>query len=699
MCQLGNDLLLQGIGRPGSCFLLRNAERPGSCLLLRSAGTPCSCLLLQGISRSRCRLLLRNAERPGSRLLLRRAGAPGRRRKLILQGSSPDGHELLVLFRRDRSGKIIPLDQVAPHRPQGIQLVLCLHTLRDHGHREVVRDLDDDLQHAGILALVKGVADKLHVELEGIDRQGRDHIQGRVPCPEIIHLDPEAQAPQAVDCVNDLLGILGIGGLCDLQKELSRRQAVFLQDLLEGLHEVGVIHIDPRDVYGDRHRDAEPFPPVPDLRGGLRPDILVQPLDQPVLLKEGDENAGGDHAQGRMEPAHQGFRARQHGDLRAHVKLGLIKNFKLVFFDRRIKILDQALGVEFPLMEHAVIDADRFCKAAPNSVRSHFCAVKAALDIEILVHILVDSHAEPDAVIGRDVPRQSRRGALQNHLPVPAMGTVDHEGVRLPAADDPAVFLHHLAHLLADPAQDTIPVDRAEALVDHVEMVDVHDDGVHLRLLVVMVKLLGIAVEIFAVVKPCQGVPFCGIDDLSVLREFDRAEDTRQHDACLGIGLGYEIDRAQRQALDLRILIGGQDNDRDHRQFRLLPHPPQDFQSAHDRHLQIHQNEGELFTRLPHFFQRFPAVLCIDHFIIVLQDQAQQFPVDQFVICDQNQTFSVGGVEFFMALEHGCSFRIFFQISGPHEAVSSQLLFCNKRSADRLLRPGTYSCDPPCLLL
>ena len=63
--------------------------------------------------------------------------------------------------------------------------------------------------------------DCLHIQLQRVDRQGRNHVQGGVSGAEIVHFNPEAQVPQAGNHLDDLLRVLGVGGFGDLQVQVA----------------------------------------------------------------------------------------------------------------------------------------------------------------------------------------------------------------------------------------------------------------------------------------------------------------------------------------------------------------------------------------------------------------------------------------------------------------------------------------------
>ena len=111
----------------------------------------------------------------------------------------------LKFLCRYRLREEIPLHDVAAQDLQRTELFLCLHAFRDDRYGQIIRDPDDHLKHMRVAAFPECIADKLHIQLQHVDRQRRDHIQRRIPRPEIIHLDLESQALQFLYRLNDLL--------------------------------------------------------------------------------------------------------------------------------------------------------------------------------------------------------------------------------------------------------------------------------------------------------------------------------------------------------------------------------------------------------------------------------------------------------------------------------------------------------------
>ena len=257
---------------------------------------------------------------------------------LLLRG------KVFKLRRRQGTGKVIALYDIAAHGFERQQLLGGFHAFGDGGHLQGVRQLDHDLQKPGVFALLESVADKLHVQLQRVNGQRGDHVQRGVAGAEIIHFDQKAQRAQRLDLVHHLVRVLRVGRLRDLQQQLRVAQAVLFHDPGQLVHQIRVVQVDARDIDGDGHGDAEPLLPVADLRGCLAPDVFVQLLDQAVFLKQGDEEPGTDHAQLRVLPTHQGLRAGECRHVSANVELGLENNPKLLFADGGGKVVDQLFG-------------------------------------------------------------------------------------------------------------------------------------------------------------------------------------------------------------------------------------------------------------------------------------------------------------------------------------------------------------------
>ena len=568
-----------------------------------------------------------------------------------------------ILLRRDRAGEIVALHQIAAHFPEHGKLLRRLHPLGDDRDGEIVRDVDDQLQHAGVLPLTEGVADKLSIQLQRVNGQGRDHIQGRITRAEIIHLDPKALVPERIYRFYDLVGVLRIGRFRDFQQEIALRKAVVADKGAERFDQMRIVHVDAGNVDRDRNGKAQSLAPFADLSGRRAPDIVVQLADQAVVLKQGNKHAGADQPQFRVLPAHQRFRAGQDGDLGPDVEFRLIENTELLFLDGTVEILDQLLGIQLALVQRRVILSDGAGEAVAHGIRGDLRPVKATFDVKAFVHRGIHAHTQTNAAGDAAVLRQADRGFVQDRFIVLAVGAVDHEDVRLTAADDAARVPHRFPQAFTDAAQHLVAIGVAEAFVDHVEVVDVHNDRVHLHVPMMLVELLGIAVKVFAVIQPRQRIPLGGLDDVAVLAQFDGAPGAGQDHPWLRIGFGNKVDCTEFEASDLGVLIGRQDNDGDLLQLRIILDLPEHLGAGHHRHQQIQQDQRELILVRADLLQRLASVFGKDQLVIRAENGAEQLAVDPLIVDDQDQTPAVGRMKFFMTFQHA-AFSSCFRRSG-----------------------------------
>ena len=506
--------------------------------------------------------------------------------------------------------------------------------------------------------LGKGIADKLHVQLQGVDGQGGEHVQGRVTRAEIVHLHLETKLAQRLDRLDDLVGVLRIGRLRDFKQHILRRQIKLPQKRCECVDKAGVEHVHPRHVYRHRHAKAETVFPVPQPGGGLPPDELVKSLDEAVCLKKRDKHTRTHHAELRVAPAHQGLSAGEHGGFLADIELGLIPDLKLPLVNGGMEILNQLLVKEFLFVQGLIVKTDGVAEASAHRVGGDLCPVEASLDIQGFVNIFVHAHTQADTAARSVVALKAVGCSVQDGAVIPAVGTIDHEGIRLAPTHNAALFPHHIAHPLANAAQDGITAGGSEALVDHAEVVDVDDDGIHGRFPVVLVELFTVAVEILPAVKPREHIAFGREDDLSVFDEFNGTKHPGSNHIRLGVRLGDKVDGAEGKALRLRSMVGGNDDDGDLRNGGVLLFYAQKLNAIHTRHHQIQQHHGKRLGMAAHHLQRLQAVAGIEQLVIFLQYMAQQLTIDPFVFGNQNLSLTVGRVKFFMAFKHFVFLRV-----------------------------------------
>ena len=55
--------------------------------------------------------------------------------------------------------------------PKYAKLIFCLNTFRNDRYTQEVGNIDDDFHHSGVATGFEGISHKLHIQLQGIDRQ------------------------------------------------------------------------------------------------------------------------------------------------------------------------------------------------------------------------------------------------------------------------------------------------------------------------------------------------------------------------------------------------------------------------------------------------------------------------------------------------------------------------------------------------
>ena len=413
---------------------------------------------------------------------------------------------------------------------------------------------------------------------------------------------------------------------------------MLLQNIRKDVRKILVEHVDPGHVYRDRNGILKPILPVPNLPGRLFPDIGVELLNQTVFFKQRDKNAGTDHAAVRVNPTHQRFRPGQNRRIGTNIKLRLVVDLELMLLDGSGEILYQLLGKDVLFMKLAVIQADGSGEIPANRVGRHFGAVKTALDVDALVDVGIDADAEPHTICRRAVFLKKTGGNLiQNGLIVLPMRAVEHESISFPATGDASGVMGQVKDLLTDLPQNLVPVSFAEALVDHMEVVDIQNQRVHRDVFVAEVELLGVIVEKLPVIQNCELIALRRLDGAAVLLELDDAADAGQNHIGL-IGLRDKINGAQLEALYFRGLIRGFDDDGNVPDGVVGHHRFQNVEPGHHRHHQIQQHQRERVAVRVHELQRFAAVGCVKDFVFILQICAKHHGVDLLVVDDQNLT-------------------------------------------------------------
>ena len=151
-----------------------------------------------------------------------------------------------IKFRcRNRLGEVITLNDITAHCLQYQILFFGFYAFCDNRYMEVIRNIDDQFNHAHIFGFSKGVAHKGHIQLEGINRQMCQHPQRGISGSKVIHFNTEAHAHAAqFTCSrDDLLTVTGIGRFRDFKNDVICGQIVFVQNILEDAFQVWHQHI------------------------------------------------------------------------------------------------------------------------------------------------------------------------------------------------------------------------------------------------------------------------------------------------------------------------------------------------------------------------------------------------------------------------------------------------------------------------
>ena len=132
--------------------------------------------------------------------------------------------------------------------------------------------------------------------------------------------------------------------------------------------------------------------------------------------------------------------------------------------------------------------------------------------------------------------------------------------------------------------------------------------------------------------RQAQGIPILG--------QLDGAQHSRQNDFLPRIRLGNKVNGAQRQALHLRVAVGGRDNDRQAGGSGVCLDLTQNVKSAEIRQIQIQQDQTEHLILRTNDVQSLRSRSRHNKVIAVLQEHFQDLLVD-ILILDQQDTPSV----------------------------------------------------------
>ena len=314
-------------------------------------------------------------------------------------------------------------------------------------------------------------------------------------------------------------------------------------------------------------------------------------------------------------------------------------------------LIDDPVLIKFLLIGFVIIVGDGLGIFVPDGTRRLDRPVEPGLDIEILIHVLVetasDAHVDIAEVREMAVDRIDHAGVHDL-----AVFNVDEEFVCLHAAGDTSRLFPQLLEIIGQMDQDIVARLPAVELIDQMEVVDIQEDRVHDHILVELVELLRVAVEVLLVEQSCQILTFRGLDDASVFVEFDGLLHAGEDDIRNGEWLQDEIRSAHLQGVDLCGVIGGEYDDRQIGVIIAGLHPLDHFEAVHVRHPQIHEDQRQQIPVLLDLLDGFFAVARHEAVEVLLDDVPQHFPVDLFVIDDEDQPLAGDRMEFHMTFQH-----------------------------------------------
>ena len=354
-----------------------------------------------------------------------------------------------------------------------------------------------------------------------------------------------------------------------------------------------------------------------------------------------------------MFPAHQRFRAGKDWCILTHVKLGLVINLELSLGQRFPEVIQQLVFIQFLFVKLIIIIGYGLFIRVASGIGSHLRPVEAAFNVDAFIYIGVYAHAQVNPVAVCDGTVIKTRGGLLHHfLIMLAVAAIDQKGVGFQAAGEAAGFAEQQTDQVGNVAKDGIAVLLAVPLVDDMEMVDVHQDGIHGNLFITQIELLGVTEKILPVVEPGKGILFRRLDQFPVFCQFDGTFYPGQDNFRQRVRFGNEIAGAQLQAGNLGFMVGGQHDDGDVLHNFVVFYKLQQIEPVNPRHNQIQQDQGQFVAVVADGGQSLFAVLRKNNFILFRKNLPENHPVDHFIINHQHQVLFVFGIKGFVNLRH-----------------------------------------------
>ena len=103
------------------------------------------------------------------------------------------------LLRRQWTRKEIALGELAPERPDLPELLLRLDAFGDDRHADLARQLANGDRNLRLSLAIAHASHEALVDLDGVERQLVQVLERRVPGPEIVDMNADAERAEVVE--------------------------------------------------------------------------------------------------------------------------------------------------------------------------------------------------------------------------------------------------------------------------------------------------------------------------------------------------------------------------------------------------------------------------------------------------------------------------------------------------------------------
>ena len=214
--------------------------------------------------------------------------------------------EVIILHRTTVE---VALDLFAADGAEEIHLFLRLGAFSERMDAEGFRHEDDGFDD--FPALVIEIAQEGHIDLQFIEVEILQHIEGGVAASEVVHPALVARFPEAVDFALELLAVFDEGAFGDFYANITSGQAVLPDDSFDDVEGIDLIEVGAGQVDGNREdRHAGIFHRVqtfPDLLD----DVGVQFVNELGIFKDRNEHVRRESASFGIFPAGERFHAAE----------------------------------------------------------------------------------------------------------------------------------------------------------------------------------------------------------------------------------------------------------------------------------------------------------------------------------------------------------------------------------------------------